>query len=119
MGKICCLLLLLLSLPVSANEPTFSLFLTAEEQEKYNEQINHDLLPWPSNKLMLKAIMIMDKGRWTIWINEHKITTEACPEHLKVLAVKPDGVDLIWTTEKGPQQVHLKVNGSIAVKDME
>ncbi len=105
--------LLLLSAPLYAQTPSFSLFLTQEEQTKFNQEPAHALLPWPSNKLTLKAIMMFDESHWTIWLNEHKITPESCPEHVEVLSVTSDDVELVWTTEQGPKPVKLKVRESI------
>jgi hypothetical protein len=111
------ILILFISTPIMASEPSFSLFLTEEEQAKFNKTTQPDI-NLPSNTLTLKAIMMTDKNNWAIWINEHKITPDASPDHIQVKHVSTDGVNLTWTTDQGPEEVCLKVNVPYTLQDI-
>jgi hypothetical protein len=113
------LIFLLLTGPVSAMEPSFSLFLNEEEQSKFNQEIGHGLLTQTKNQVALKAVMMMDEDRWALWINEHKITPESCPDHIEVVNVGSYSVDLIWHGDHGPQPLHLKLNEAVNLNEDE
>jgi len=115
----CSFITLLFTNLLYAQDPSFSLFLTQEEQSQFNQDPAHPLLPWPSNKLTLKAIMMLDENHWTIWLNEHKITPESCPDHVEVVSVTSESVNLVWSTEQGPKTIQLKVRETIDLSDDE
>jgi hypothetical protein len=111
--------LLFCSTAAFAETQSFSLFLTDEEQTLFNKNINHRLTSQGPNNLTLKAIMMFSPEQWTIWINEHKITPESCPDHIEILDVSTSGVDLIWKSAKDTKKVHLKLNEPIDLKEVE
>lgn len=108
--------LLFISTPLLANDTDFSLFLSQSEQHQFNENISHHIHPNYGKRITLKAIMMLDESNWTVWINDHKITQESCPDHIKILKVTDDTVDLIWKTEQGEQKLLLKANQTVDIK---
>jgi len=112
------LILVALSSPAFAAEP-FSLFLTEDEQSRFNKDVNIGGLTHSSNRLSLKAVMMMDEANWTIWLNEHKITPDSCPEHVQVVSVSPAEVELIWSKEMEPRTISLKINESVDLESLD
>lgn len=101
--------LFLICSPVLAGDTEFSLFLSQSEQHQFNENASHHIHLHQPKGITLKAIMMTNESNWTIWINDHKITPESCPNHIRILKVTSDCVDLTWNEH----ELNLKTNQTI------
>lgn len=112
------LVVCLLSAPSLASEP-FSLFLTEEEQSRFNKDVNLGVLTQNANRLSLKAVMMMDEDNWTVWLNDLKITPDACPPYIQVRSVTPTSVDVVWSKNREPVNVFLNINEAMDLDQLE
>jgi len=67
--------------------------------------------------IRLKAILYLDEHNWCIWLNDKKITSSNCPNHIQIKAIANDSIDFAWMEGPVKYDISLKVNESFEIAD--
>ena len=89
----------------------FSLFLTKEEQARYNKKEEPN--EHKGDCLHLQAIMYTNDSNWCFWLNGEKITPHAIPASIRIKEVTEEHLSFIWKTKGKEIPVSLRVNERI------
>lgn len=112
------ILILLLLVPSTIASPKqddrlgFSMFYTDDELEKQEVKIKKAVSPRLLHKIYLQALFYSNSQIWTLWINDHKVTSTEPHPLYQIQQVTAEYVILDWKYEGKFHRVQLRPNQS-------